>query len=1029
MNRGILLEIFSKETFIKITNQLINHEFTKDSRQITKPKSSKYIKNIENLGRYRDLGLQVLVISHDSKNDPRVGLSRELFQILKNYSIENALVATYTNSNTWRYTLLTTDLSINKSGRVVREFSNPKRHSFLLGPNSKVGTPYKYLVQKGPVVDCADLKSRFSIEVVNNDFYREIARLYDELVGVDKKPAKLQYPPEDNQAHEFAVRLIGRIIFCWFLKEKVSPSGTPLIPKQLLSLEAAGTRDYYNSVLAPLFFQVLNKPHQNRSDLYSSPQFNKIPYLNGGLFNPDNIDHYKFDKVTQKTVPNKISIPDSWLKDLLGILEEYNFTIDENTSFDTDISIDPEMLGRVFENLLARIDPITEETVRKVTGSFYTPREIVEYMVDESLTQYLTRCTDISELKIRALVSFDLTDDREHPLDSKEKTDVVKILGDLRILDPACGSGAFPIGILQKIVFILQQVDPEGRLWFEEQVSSITPELRSHIDREFRSKNFDYLRKLGIIRKSIYGVDIQPIATEISRLRCFLTLVVEQTVEDTNENRGIEPLPNLDFKFVTANSLLHLPGHSLSPRDNKQDLDLFDNQQKGKISELRELRESFFLSHGFERTEIREDFRRIQNELWTSMYRSKAYGQQSVMLTSWDPFGYGATEWFDAEWMFGVSDGFDIVIGNPPYIQLQKNSGKLRREYEKCGFKTLAASGDIYTLFYEKGAAMLNNDVGILCYITSNKWMRAGYGKRLREFFEDTLAPIQIVDVGPDVFPSATVDVSVLLLSKNKYSGKTRACTLDQQQNKNSLANLTEYVAEHSVDFVVPADGNQWTILSPIEKSIKQKIEKVGTPLKDWDINIYRGILTGYNKAFIIDNETKERLVTEDPKSAEILKPVLRGRDVKRYCHKWAGLWMIATHNGYGDTPPVEVDDYPYIKAHLDAHWDMVHSRRDQGNTPYNLRNCAYYEEFEVDKIIYQEIVQDTPAFYYDKLNYYVEASAFILTGDNLEYLTLFLNSSFAHYCFKTFYAGGGLGSKGVRYKKTLFPKHGCALT
>src|SRR6266700_1866869 len=305
------------------------------------------------------------------------------------------------------------------------------------------------------------------------------------------------------------------------------------MPNDLLSLGAVTkTPDYYHSILEPIFFEVLNKPVKSRKDGYDKEPFSSIPYLNGGLFSPQDDDFFNYNEAKQANNRTTVIIPDEWLQKFFEVLETYNFTIDENTSFDEELSIDPEMLGRIFENLLAEINPETGESARKSTGSYYTPRVIVDYMVDESLLLYLRNQTQIDEDKLRACISYDLSDDEGNQLTENERARIISALEKVKILDPACGSGAFPIGALQKIVFILQQTDPEGHLWFSKQIKNTSPEIRRVLEREFAHKNFDYIRKLGIIRENIYGVDIQPIATEISRLRCFLTLVVEERIQE-----------------------------------------------------------------------------------------------------------------------------------------------------------------------------------------------------------------------------------------------------------------------------------------------------------------------------------------------------------------------------------------------------------------------------------------------------------------------------------------------------------------
>ncbi|HYT40944.1 MAG TPA: hypothetical protein VEP90_01240, partial [Methylomirabilota bacterium] len=386
------------------------------------------------------------------------------------------------NSDDWRLSLMTATPERTEKGKVALSYSNPKRLSFFLGPNAKVNTPTKFILKRERVINFDDLKSRFSLEVVNKEFYKEISELFTQLVGgsVYKGKHKEDYVPllklpdildKSQTSLEFAVRLIGRVIFCWFLREKKSNQSKSLMPHDLLSLEAVKNNpDYYHKVLEPIFFEVLNKPGKSRKDDFAKEPFSSIPYLNGGLFSPHDDDFFSYNESRQTTNHNMVVIPDEWIRRFFDVLETYNFTIDENTSFDEELSIDPEMLGRIFENLLAEINPETGESARKSTGSYYTPRVIVNYMVDESLLLYLKSQTQIDEEKLRAAISYDLHDDEENPLTTSERERIINALEKVKILDPACGSGAFPIGALQKIVFILQQTDPEGQLWFKKQI-------------------------------------------------------------------------------------------------------------------------------------------------------------------------------------------------------------------------------------------------------------------------------------------------------------------------------------------------------------------------------------------------------------------------------------------------------------------------------------------------------------------------------------------------------------------------------
>ncbi len=550
MNRDDLSKEFNLQTFKQLVTGLVETELYSESKNIQH--SSSLIKKADNIGHFLDNRFNnVLVITHDATVSVRVKLATDTFKLMAENNIDKALVAyvSTTGEQEWRLSYISISIDEIK-GKIKKIFSNPRRYSYVLGPRAKTATPFNYLIAKGAVSTLEELQERFSLEVVNNAFYKEIARLYDRLVGAKNIQKELKYPGSNEDCQEFAVRLIGRIIFCWFLREKRSIKGIPLIPNAVLSLEASRKPEYFKSVLEPLFFEVLNKEMDARLSKFKQAPYDLIPYLNGGLFSDDIIDYYGDDS-SPKTITDK------WLLDLFDLLERYNFTVDENTSIDTELSIDPEMLGRVFENLLARINPETGETVRKSTGSFYTPREIVDYMVSNSLIEFLSAMTIVPESKLSALVSYDLEDDIGNKLNEEEVELVLGALSELTVIDPACGSGAFPIGMLQKILHIISILDPDAKWWLNKQLQSITS---LELKREFDNKSANYIRKLGIINKSIFGVDIQPIATEISRLRCFLTLIVDEEIDDNAKNRGIRPLPNLDFKIMQGNSLIEKYG-------------------------------------------------------------------------------------------------------------------------------------------------------------------------------------------------------------------------------------------------------------------------------------------------------------------------------------------------------------------------------------------------------------------------------------------------------------------------------------
>ncbi len=1106
---------YNRENWIKfLRQQFLPQDYSTALEKTETEFSPKYIsKNVLYLGNSQTLKLKVYEMYHNSENDPRIGLSRDAFKFIEHQKVKNALIFFISkNSGNYRFSLITRELKL-EGKKVTKEFTNPKRYSYFIGPEVKKHTIEQFLVKKGRVKDEEDLKSRFSVEIVNKEFYNNIAELFTELVGGVRKIGrqtkefepllKLPDTTDHTLMQEFAVRLIGRIVFCWFLKKKKSKNGISLIPEEVLSVKAIKD-NYYHTILEPLFFEVMNTPIDERKERFChSEPFDKlrtgsvegeqaedvkdninwssIPFLNGGLFDPNlHNDYYKYSPMEKEYKPAyDLKIPDDWFVKFFSVLELYNFTIDENTSVDIDLSVDPEMLGRIFENLLAEINPETLATARKATGSYYTPRPIVEYMVDESLIQYLLTklnsppleggikgglssetqskqslsfnsaqdespsveksplergtalavgCVTSLEQKIRNLLDYTI---EENELNKEESLKVIDALDKIKILDPACGSGAFPMGILQKMLLIRQKVDPESIEWVMKQLEMIPDILvRKAFEEKLMDENWDYKYKMSAILHSIYGVDIQTIAVELSKLRFFLTLMVDETVNDEKPNRGINELPNLSFKFVAANTLIGLP----EAEENQQmDLMDFDNLLDPMMQKLEELREKFFYASGKEKERIEKEFKHTQIEIGQFLGKEGSTNKRAVALANWDPFADKSSDWFDPKWMFGIEDGFDIVIGNPPYFQIQKFSGQqIQKDYKAQKFESFAKTGDIYGLFYEKGNLLLK-EKGILTFITSNKWMRANYGKKLRKYFSKETQPIKLIDFGGyKVFESATVDTNILIIKKctsqlPKYSKLWKfdciACTIRKGFTRET--DITEYLKENAIELSNLTEES-WIISTKEEFKIKQKIEQIGTPLRDWDISIYRGVLTGFNEAFIISRVKKDELITQDPKSSEIIKPILRGRDIKRYKAEFADLWLIASHNGYKDKngnkiPRIDIENYPAIKDHLDKYWDKISKRYDKGDTPYNLRNCAYYKEFEKEKIVWAETIKiyfhgqrNFPRFSINSDNF-LDKTCFMLIYDNNKYLLSILNSKVSKYLIMSLVMTLGKGSLGLQ--------------
>ncbi len=467
-------------------------------------------------------------------------------KIIKQEQKDGALFVFYDEQGHFRFSFV----KVNYLG-TKRKFTEFKRYTYFV---SKEQTNNTFIQQIG---DCNfnsidEIISAFSVEPLNKQFYIAIQGIFNKLVSTN---AILELPSttlKDNRKiyQEFAVRLIGRTIFCWFLKNKKSDAGVPLIPNEWLSLNVVrNTQDYYHSILEKLFFLALNTKIEDRENFDLPEGHTQIPFLNGGLFEPT-CDYFDNNKCN-----NALKIPNEWFEEFFEILEQYNFTIDERSMSDAEVSIDPEMLGTIFENLLAEIDPDTGKSARKSTGSFYTPREIVDYMVEQSLVQYLKTKTEVEdEEELLLLFKEGELKNEEHHFDTKTTDKLLKALSEVTILDPACGSGAFPMGAVQKIVLALKNLDPTAEKWTEIQLKRFhgNSEIRKKLEHKLKTATSDYARKLGVIQNAIYGVDIQPIATDISKLRSFLSLVIDENIDDTAENRGIEPLPNLEFKICNS---------------------------------------------------------------------------------------------------------------------------------------------------------------------------------------------------------------------------------------------------------------------------------------------------------------------------------------------------------------------------------------------------------------------------------------------------------------------------------------------
>ena len=771
------------------------------------------------------------------------------------------------------------------------------------------------------------------IEALNRRFYREL------FAWFVRAAEECTFPDDgagDGSTERHVIRLITRLLFIWFLKEK------GLVPEQLFEEHFAnsalmhhepGRSDYYQAVLQNLFFATLNTPIDQRAfssrnqrpqrdfsryhyrDLLADPDgfigdLTAVPFVNGGLF--DCLDDFetqpggrRIDVFTDNhTQRAELHVPAGLFVDgdgLFSLFRAYKFTVEENTPIDQEVALDPELLGRVFENLLAAYNPETRETARRATGSYYTPRKVVDYMVHEVLAEALGNTAESESAdgdgnwwraRLHYLLEHsDAMNDAHELFDDVERNRLVTAIAGLKVLDPAVGSGAFLMAILQTLTLALRRLDPDNKLWEELQKERAADragrafDTRDQHERDAeladisatfeRYRETDFGRKLYLIQNSILGVDIQPIACQIAKLRFFISLVIEQVADPSAENLGIKPLPNLETRFVAADTLLGL--------EEPAQFGLTSDAAGLLHQALQANRERHF--HAGDRNMklvLRGVDSRLRSELAAELKKVGLAPGAAEKIAAWDPYDQNArADWFDAEYMFGVSGGFDVVIGNPPYVQLQRDGGRARRRYASAGFETLTTRGDIYQLFYERGGRLLKPGSGTLAYITSNSWLKAEYGEPLRRWFAANHRPLRLVEMGKDVF-DAIVDTSVLLVREGGSATAFPAVDVDRVGADDFPPPRQTWRTAR------PGGDAPWSILSAVEWRVLDKMRATGKPLTDWDVQIKRGIITGCNAAFIIDQETRDTLIADDARSAEIIKPVIRGRDVQRWRAGWA---------------------------------------------------------------------------------------------------------------------------------------------
>ncbi len=756
-------------------------------------------------------------------------------------------------------------------GRVtlIRDIGLEKTHPGHLAILSSLATTELEHPEKKPITDFDTLHAAweqiFNVELLNKRFYQDLANWYFWALPQVEFPADLE-PDSEKRRATGLIRLLTRLIFCWFLKEKELVPDKLFHPADLAKLlkgfdpESETSSTYYHAILQNLFFATLNqrmgkdgkgqpyrvfakdegflknKATHDINNLYryeslftDGPDaalalFADVPFLNGGLFEcldrtdettekKRYIDGFSRNPKKRPHVPDRLFFDSGETADLteaygdkkrkaekvtglIHILNRYKFTIVENTPIDQEIALDPELLGKVFENLLASYNEETKTTARKQTGSFYTPRPIVDYMVDESLKAHLARVliekASMPETDARAGLDLLFTyTEREHAFSASEVAVLIAAIDALKILDPACGSGAFPMGVLHKLVYILQKLDPGNERWKETQLAKLdSPAMREELERAFAENNDDYGRKLSLIENCLYGVDIQPIAIQITKLRFFISLVADQkTSRDKAKNLNIKPLPNLETKFVAADTLVGLP-------EMTQSL-LIDP----RVGEIEKAIETIYHNHFSEQRRDRKlagqrKVKALRQELAKLLSESLMAPAKAKHIADWDAFDPQASaDFFDPHWMFGqaLKDGFDIVIANPPYVVLTKNVADEQKRalflerYEVAEYKC-----DLYALFIEAGIKFLKAN-GTLTYIVPNPWLTQKYFGKLRSFLLRTTSVREVITIEPNVFQSAVVNNAIISTQKEKPSTSTtiRVCALTGIDEIESSSRLT----------------------------------------------------------------------------------------------------------------------------------------------------------------------------------------------------------------------------------------------
>ena len=864
-----------------------------------------------------------------------------------------------------------------------------------------------------------------------------------------------------NVALDLSITWVNRVLFLKLLEAQIIKYHDGNKKYSFLSTDKIEGYDDLNS----LFFQILARKEDERRDGNLKEKFSHVPYLNSSLFEPTELEGYtiaisglqdkaKIELYSKSVLKIKGQVDKRLtpLEYLLKFLDAYDFSSEssEDIQEEDKALISASVLGLIFEKINGYKD-----------GSFFTPSFVTMFMCRDTITRtVIQKFNETKGWECKTIIDL-----HNKISDIKEANE---IFNSIRLCDPAVGSGHFLVSSLNEMIYLKSELgiltDREGKLLRGYKISVENDELivsdneygifkyNPHHHESQRVQETLFHEKQTIIENCLFGVDLNPNSVKICQLRLWIELL-KHTYYITKTNR-LETLPNIDINIKCGNSLISrfgldenlkpiLRGLNISISEYKEAVNNYRNahnkQDKKRLEQfIKEIKTNL-------KTEISKNDKNSKSlfkakkelsdltapDLFERTPKEKKALQKKIDLAQNAVGKYTAiieeiknNKIFQNafEWRIEFPEvlnedgdfiGFDAIIGNPPYIQLQ-SMGEITDIYKKMEFETFERTGDIYCLFYELGNNILRQNY-FLSFITSNKWMRAGYGESMRRYFVEQTNPVLLIDfAGIKVFDEATVDVNIMTFQKANNQHNTESCLI-KGFNSDTMK-LSDYLNQFSIiSSFSEKSVSSFVILSDIEKRIKEKIEKVGIPLKNWDIQINYGIKTGFNEAFIINGEKKAELVAKSSKNAEIIRPILRGRDIKRYGYEFADLWLICTFPSLN----IDIEEYPAVKEHLLSYgYDRLKqagengSRKKTNNKWFETQDSiSYWDDFSKQKIIWIELT-DHPNFALDLDGYYINNTVFFITGKHLKYLTAFLNSKICEWYFDKICATSGVGTR-----------------